>query len=66
MFSESCPSISSTKSLSGHSLELQASMNDFLINYARKWIFSASANIENIDPEAENLTILLERKEETK
>jgi 3-oxoacyl-[acyl-carrier-protein] synthase-1 len=63
VFGESCPSISSTKSLSGHSLGA-AGVHELIFSLImlENGFLAASANIENIDPEAENLPILLERK----
>ena len=64
---DDCPMIGSTKSLTGHSLgatgvqeaiySLLMMENDFV---------AASANIETIDPEAENLNIVRERQDGVK
>ena len=64
VFGDTLPAIGSTKSLSGHSLgaagvqeaiySLLMLQNDFL---------AASANIDNLDPAAEGMPILRERKE---
>ena len=64
---DDCPMIGSTKSLTGHSLgatgvqeaiySLLMMENDFV---------AASANIETIDPEAANLNIVQERKDNVK
>ena len=63
VFGESCPSISSTKSLSGHSLGA-AGVHELIFSLImlENGFLAASANIESIDPEAENLPILRERK----
>jgi 3-oxoacyl-[acyl-carrier-protein] synthase-1 len=67
VFGENLPVINSTKSLSGHSLgaagaqeaiySLLMMNNDFI---------SASANIDNLDPEAEGLPIALSRQDDVK
>ena len=64
VFPDNVPAISATKALTGHALgaagvneaiySLLMMENDFL---------AASANIENLDPAAEDLPILLERKD---
>ncbi len=63
VFGEACPPVSSTKSLSGHSLgaagvqeaiySLLMMENDFL---------TASAHIQNLDPEATGIPVLMENK----
>lgn len=63
-FSGQTPVISSTKSLSGHSLGaagVQEAIYSLLMQ--QKGFICASANIENIDPEAEGLPIAIKRQD---
>ncbi len=58
------PPISSTKSLSGHSLGaagVQEAIYTLLMQ--QRGFICASANIENLDPEAEGMPIVLERQD---
>ncbi len=61
-FGDNIPVVSSTKSLSGHSLGaagVQEAIYSLLMQQAG--FISASANIENLDPEAEGVPIALKR-----
>jgi len=62
VFGDNVPQISSTKSLSGHSLGaagVQEAIYSLLMQ--EKGFIAASANIENLDPDAEGLPIALTR-----
>ena len=59
------PNVGSTKSLSGHSLGaagVQEAIYALLMQ--QRGFIAASANIENLDPEAEGLPIALERHDD--
>ncbi len=59
------PVVGSTKSLSGHSLGaagVQEAIYSLLMQ--QRGFIAASANIENLDPEAEGMPIALERRDE--
>ena len=62
VFGDKAPAISSTKSLSGHSLGAAGAQETIycLIMLANDFV-TASANIETLDPEAEGLPIALKR-----
>ena len=63
-FGDSCPDISSTKSLSGHSLGA-AGVHEtiYCMLMMENNFVCASANIENLDPEAASLNIVRERQD---
>jgi 3-oxoacyl-[acyl-carrier-protein] synthase-1 len=62
VFGDKAPAISSTKSLSGHSLGAAGAQETIycLIMLANDFV-TASANIETLDPEAEGLPIVQKR-----
>ena len=64
VFGENIPKISSTKSLTGHSLGV-AGVHEaiFSLLMLESNFISASANIENLDPAAEGLPIVLKTQE---
>ncbi|MFC1748477.1 beta-ketoacyl-ACP synthase I [Pseudomonadota bacterium] len=64
VFGDEIPAISSTKSLTGHALGA-AGVNEaiYSILMMQQNFLCASANIENIDPAAEGMPILRERKD---
>ena len=64
VFGDDCPKISSTKSLSGHSLGA-AGVHEliFSIIMLEKGFLVASANITNMDPEAQDIPILTARQD---
>ena len=64
MFGENIPKISSTKSLTGHSLGV-AGVHEaiFSLLMLESDFLAASANIENLDPAAEGLPIVLTTQE---
>jgi 3-oxoacyl-[acyl-carrier-protein] synthase-1 len=64
VFGEAVPAISSTKSLTGHSLGaagVQEAIYSMLM--MRDNFIAASANIENLDPGAEGFPIVRERRD---
>ena len=66
-FGDNIPIVGSTKSLSGHSLGaagVQETIYSLLMQQAG--FIAASANIENLDPEAEGIPIALTRKDNVK
>jgi 3-oxoacyl-[acyl-carrier-protein] synthase-1 len=64
VFGETAPFISSTKSLTGHSLgAVGAQEAIFSLLMMRHGFLAESANIENLDPAFDGLPILRERKE---
>ncbi|MCB1671454.1 MAG: beta-ketoacyl-ACP synthase I [Gammaproteobacteria bacterium] len=65
VFGDRLPAINSTKSLSGHSLGAAGAHEAIysLLMMENRFI-SASANIENLDPEAEGMPIVLERQDD--
>ncbi|MCS4503742.1 3-oxoacyl-[acyl-carrier-protein] synthase 1 [wastewater metagenome] len=65
VFGESMPAVSSTKSLTGHSLGaagVQEAIYSLLM--LKEGFVSASANIENLDPDAEGMPIVSEYREQ--
>ena len=64
VFGDDCPKISSTKSLSGHSLGA-AGVHELIFSMImlEKGFLVASANITNIDPEAQDIPILTARQD---
>ncbi len=64
VFGEQLPSISSTKSLSGHALGA-AGVNEaiYTLLMMEAGFVSASANIKDLDPEAEGMPIVRERQD---
>ena len=67
VFGEKIPPFSSTKSLTGHSLgAVGAQETVFSLLMMRDNFLTASANIENIDPEFADLPILRERQDNAK
>ena len=64
MFGEGIPIINSTKSLTGHSLGAAGAQEAIysLIMMEQNFI-AASANIENLDPEAQGLPIAIQSRE---
>ena len=65
VFGDSVPPISSTKSLTGHSLGaagVQESIYSLLMMEHN--FFAASAHIDELDPEAADFPIILERKDD--
>ncbi len=64
VFGERLPSISSTKSLSGHALGA-AGVNEaiYTLLMMEAGFISASANIKDLDPEAEGMPIVRERQD---
>ena len=67
VFGERLPSISSTKSLSGHALGA-AGVNEaiYTLLMMDAGFISASANIQDLDPEAEGMPIVRERLDEAR
>ena len=67
VFGERIPSISSTKSLSGHALGA-AGVNEaiYTLLMMEAGFISASANIQDLDPEAEGMPIVRERLDEAR
>ncbi len=66
-FGDQLPIVSSTKSLSGHSLGaagVQEAIYTLLMQQNN--FVAASANIENLDPEAEGVPIAVERRDDVK
>ena len=64
VFGNAVPAISSTKSLSGHSLGAAGVQEAIYCLLMMEGGFAAaSANIENLDPLAEGLPVLLERRD---
>ena len=66
-FGDTVPIVGSTKSLSGHSLGaagVQEAIYSLLMQQAG--FIAASANIENLDPEANGIPIALARKDNIK
>lgn len=66
-FGNNIPPISSTKSLSGHSLGaagVQEAIYSLLMQHHN--FICPSANIENLDPEAEGMPIVLKKREQVK
>ncbi len=66
MFGDQIPPISATKSLSGHALGA-AGVHEaiYALLMQENNFIAASANIENLDPEAEGLPIVRERRDDT-
>ena len=64
VFGDDCPKISSTKSLSGHSLGA-AGVHELIFSLImlEKGFLVASANITNMDPEAQDIPILTARQD---
>ena len=64
VFDDDCPKISSTKSLSGHSLGA-AGVHELIFSMImlEKGFLVASANITNMDPEAQDIPILTARQD---
>ena len=64
VFGDDCPKISSTKSLSGHSLGA-AGVHELIFSMImlEKGFLVASANITNMDPEAQDVPILTARQD---
>lgn len=63
-FGDSIPLIGSTKSLSGHSLGAAGVQEAiYCLLMMKNDFIAASANIDNLDPEAENVPIIRERKD---
>ena len=64
VFGDDCPKISSTKSLSGHSLGA-AGVHELIFSMImlEKGFLVASANITNMDPEAQDIPILTARQD---
>ena len=64
VFGDDCPKISSTKSLSGHSLGA-AGVHEFIFSMImlEKGFLVASANITDMDPEAQDIPILTARQD---
>ena len=64
VFGDDCPKISSTKSLSGHSLGA-AGVHELIFSMImlEKGFLVASANITNMDPEAQDIPILSARQD---
>ena len=64
VFGDDCPKISSTKSLSGHSLGA-AGVHELIFSMImlEKGFLVASANITNMDPEAQDIPILAARQD---
>jgi 3-oxoacyl-[acyl-carrier-protein] synthase-1 len=65
VFADQVPTLNSTKSLSGHSLGAAGAQEAIysLLMMENNFI-AASANIDNLDPEAEGLPIALERQDD--
>ncbi len=62
VFGERIPYISSTKSLAGHSLGATGAMEAiFSLLMMKHRFIAASANIENLDPEAEGMPVVMQR-----
>ncbi|RMH38720.1 MAG: beta-ketoacyl-ACP synthase I [Gammaproteobacteria bacterium] len=62
VFGERIPYISSTKSLAGHSLGATGAMEAiFSLLMMKHGFIAASANIENLDPEAEGMPVVMQR-----
>lgn len=64
VFGENCPAISSTKSLTGHSLGatgVQEAIYTLLM--MENSFICASANIEKLDPEAQGVDIVMQRRD---
>ena len=64
VFGDAVPHISSTKSLTGHALGA-AGVNESIYSLLmmREGFLAASANIEQLDPEAEGFPIVRERQD---
>ena len=64
VFGDDCPKISSTKSLSGHSLGA-AGVHELIFSMImlEKGFLVASANVTNMDPEAQDIPILTARQD---
>jgi 3-oxoacyl-[acyl-carrier-protein] synthase-1 len=67
VFGDKCPPIASTKSLTGHSLGA-AGVHEaiFSLLMLENDFIAASANIENLDPDAEGLPVVTERQDNVK
>lgn len=66
VFGESVPPISSTKSLTGHSLGATGAQEAiYSLIMMQDGFISGTANIENLDPEAEGFPIIRETREAT-
>ena len=65
VFGDQVPAISSTKSLTGHALGA-AGVNEAIYSLLmmKHGFLAASANVDNLDPEAEGYPIVLERQDE--
>ena len=65
VFGDQVPAISSTKSLTGHALGA-AGVNESIYSLLmmRHGFLAASANVDNLDPEAEGYPIVLERQDD--
>jgi 3-oxoacyl-[acyl-carrier-protein] synthase-1 len=64
VFGDAMPAVSSTKSLTGHSLGAAGAHESiYCLLMMRDDFIAASANIEQLDPEAEGIPIVRERKD---
>jgi 3-oxoacyl-[acyl-carrier-protein] synthase I len=65
VFGDKCPAISSTKSLTGHALGA-AGVNEAIYSLLmmKNNFLTPSANIQNLDPVAENFDIIRERRDD--
>jgi 3-oxoacyl-[acyl-carrier-protein] synthase I len=67
VFGDKCPPISATKSLSGHSLGAAGAQEAiYSLLMMQNGFICESANIENLDPEFEDMPIVRERRDNVK